>query len=68
MKNREKKSVDGRYTMFVLPHNMNTPLAIMDLTMSLGINIARMVTDAPPNSLMDSTVNPKGENNERIKI
>jgi len=28
----------------VLPHNMNTPLAIMDLTMGLGINIAHMVT------------------------
>ncbi len=67
MKNREKKNVDEIYIMFVLPHNMNTPLAIMDLTMGLGINIAHMVTDAPPNSLMDSIVNPKGENNKRIK-
>ncbi len=66
MKNRGKKNVDKSYIMFVLPHNMNTPLAIMDLIMGLGINIACMVTDTPPNSLMDSIVSPKVENSERI--
>jgi hypothetical protein len=67
VKNRGKKNVDKNYITFIPPHNMNTPLTIMDLTMGQGINIAHMVTNAPPNSLMDLTISPKGENNKRIK-